>query len=60
MPVTIGAVAGHFGRDLDRAIAKVGRIIDDARGAGCDVLVLPDATLGGYLTDLRAPDPDDQ
>ncbi|MEQ4498008.1 carbon-nitrogen hydrolase family protein [Nocardioides kribbensis] len=55
MPVTIGAVAAHFGRDLDRALAKVEGIVVDARAAGCDVVVLPDAALGGYLDDLRTP-----
>ena len=59
MALTIGAVAAHFGRDLDRGLAKVERILDGAREAGCDVLVLPDAALGGYLTDLRDPDLDD-
>lgn len=53
----IGAVAAHFGRDLERAVAKVEGIVDDARSAGVDLLVLPDATLGGYLSDLRHPDP---
>ncbi|GAA4128479.1 carbon-nitrogen hydrolase family protein [Nocardioides fonticola] len=53
----IGAVAAHFGRDLDRAVAKVEGIVADARAAGVDLLVLPDATLGGYLSDLRHPDP---
>ncbi len=51
----IGAVAAHFGRDLDRALAKVRAIIDSARADGVELLVLPDATLGGYLTDLRDP-----
>jgi len=55
--MTIAAVAGHFGRDLGRAVTKVGGIIGDARAAGVDLLVLPDATLGGYLSDLRHPDP---
>jgi predicted amidohydrolase len=55
LPITIGAVAAHFGRDLDRGVRKVVGIVDDARRAGCDVLVLPDATLGGYLDDLRTP-----
>lgn len=55
--VRIGAVAGHFGRDLTRAVAKVEGIVSDARAAGVDLLVLPDATLGGYLSDLRHPDP---
>jgi predicted amidohydrolase len=54
-PITIGAVAAHFGRDLGRGLAKVERIVGDARSAGCDVLVLPDAALGGYLDDLRDP-----
>jgi nitrilase len=53
----IGAVAAHFGRDLPRALAKVEGIIADARRASVDLLVLPDATLGGYLSDLRHPDP---
>lgn len=53
----IGAVAAHFGRDLPRAIAKVEGIVEDARQAGVALLVLPDATLGGYLSDLRRPDP---
>lgn len=59
MPVRIGAVAAHFGRDLERAVAKAVGIVADAREAGCDVLVLPDGTLGGYLTSLREPDLDD-
>ena len=33
-------------------------IVGDARAADVDLLVLPDATLGGYLADLRSPDPD--
>ncbi|CAN5493684.1 carbon-nitrogen hydrolase family protein [soil metagenome] len=53
----IGAVAAHFGRDLDRALTKLEGIVADARAAGVDLLVLPDATLGGYLSDLRRPDP---
>lgn len=53
----IGAVAAHFGRDIGRALMKIEGIIADARAAGVDLLVLPDATLGGYLSDLRHPDP---
>ena len=53
----IGAVAAHFGRDLGRALMKIEGIIGDARAAGVSLLVLPDATLGGYLSDLRHPDP---
>lgn len=57
--VTLGAVAAHFGRDVDRALVKVEGIIADARARGVDLLVLPDATLGGYLTDLAEPDEED-
>lgn len=53
----IAAAAAHFGRDLTRALAKVEGIVGDARAAGAGLLVLPDATLGGYLSDLRHPDP---
>ncbi|MCW2866848.1 MAG: carbon-nitrogen hydrolase family protein [Marmoricola sp.] len=55
--VTIGAVAANFGRDLERCLSKVERIVRDARAAGVDLLVLPHATLGGYLGDLVHPDP---
>lgn len=53
----IAAAAAHFGRDVHRALAKVEGIVGDARAAGVGLLVLPDATLGGYLSDLRHPDP---
>jgi predicted amidohydrolase len=58
--VTIGAIAAHFGRDLDRGVAKVVGIIDAAARDGVQLLVFPDACLGGYLGDLRSPDLDDQ
>ena len=52
----VAAVAAHFGRSIERALPKVAGIIDDARRLGVSLLVFPDATLGGYLTDLRDPD----
>jgi predicted amidohydrolase len=54
----LGVAAAHFGRDLGRCLERVCGIIDDARRAGTDLLVLPHAALGGYLADLRSPDPD--
>ncbi|HEY4455911.1 MAG TPA: carbon-nitrogen hydrolase family protein [Pseudonocardiaceae bacterium] len=56
--VRIAAVAAHFGRDLEFDLARIGKLIDDARKEQTDLLVLPDAALGGYLADLRHPDPD--
>lgn len=53
----IAAVAAHFGRHIPRALAKIEGIVGDARSAGAGLLVLPDATLGGYISDLRHPDP---
>ncbi|MGQ4618415.1 nitrilase-related carbon-nitrogen hydrolase [Nocardia sp. R7R-8] len=59
MPVTrIAAVAGHFGADIARALGKIAGIIDRLAIEGTDLLVLPDATLGGYIGDLRNPAPD--
>jgi predicted amidohydrolase len=58
-PITIGAVAAHFGRDVDRGVSKVVGIIEAAMRDGVQLLVFPDACLGGYIGDLRAPDPAD-
>ena len=57
-PKRLAAVAGHFGRDVERSLTKIAGIIGDARRSGIDLLVLPDAALGGYIGDLRNPDPD--
>ncbi|RFA21059.1 carbon-nitrogen hydrolase family protein [Subtercola boreus] len=55
--ITLAAVAAHFGRDISRAMPKIAGIIADARAQGVDLLVFPDATLGGYLASLASPDP---
>ncbi|WP_438354853.1 carbon-nitrogen hydrolase family protein [Microbacterium sp. CJ88] len=58
--LTMAGVAAHFGRDVERTLAKLPGILDQARERGVDLLVLPDATLGGYLHDLYHPaDSDD-
>lgn len=54
-PIRIAALAGHFGRDVDRAVEKVVGIVDRAVEDRVDLLVLPDAALGGYIGDLRSP-----
>lgn len=53
----IAAAAAHFGRDLEHDLGRIGKLIGDARAAGAALLVLPDAAIGGYLADLRHPDP---
>jgi nitrilase len=55
--IRIAAAAAHFGRDLDYDLGRIGKLIADARTAGAGLLVLPDAAIGGYLADLRHPDP---
>jgi predicted amidohydrolase len=56
--VRITAVAHGFGRDLDRCLADVSALIDAARADGTQLLVLPEAALGGYLHRLSPSDPD--
>lgn len=53
--MTMAAVAAHFGRDIERTLAKLPGIINHAREQDVDLLVLPDATIGGYLLDLYHP-----
>jgi predicted amidohydrolase len=56
--VTIVAAAAHFGRDLAADLNRIETILSHARQAGAALVVLPDAALGGYLSDLRHPDPE--
>ena len=58
MTLTIAAAAASFGRDLDEAYATIGRLIAETRTAGGNLLVLPEAALGGYLSALGGPDGD--
>lgn len=54
--VTLGALAAHFGRDIERGLSKALGIIEVAARDNVDLLVFPDASIGGYIGDLRAPD----
>jgi predicted amidohydrolase len=47
--IGVAAVAGHFGRDLDACFARIEAVVSDAAEAGSDLVVFPDASLGGYL-----------
>jgi len=53
----IGAAAASFGRDLSVDTDRSSALIEHGRRLGVGLLVLPDAALGGYLDDLRHPDP---
>ncbi|MCW2934734.1 MAG: nitrilase/cyanide hydratase and apolipoprotein N-acyltransferase [Actinomycetia bacterium] len=50
----IASAAAHFGRDLDFCLQRIATLIEHARTSGATLLVLPDAALGGYLTDFAA------
>jgi N-carbamoylputrescine amidase len=50
--LTVAAVAANFGRDLEDAFARIKVLLDDARSQGASLVVLPEATLGGYLANL--------
>lgn len=53
MPTTrVAAVAASFGRDLEQAYATIGGLLAEARATGVQLLVLPEACLGGYLSSL--------
>ncbi len=54
MSTSIGiAVASHnFGRDMDTCWASVLDLVAQAKRADAQLLVLPEATLGGYLANL--------
>jgi N-carbamoylputrescine amidase len=51
-PLTVAAVAANFGRDMDDAFARIEVLLQDARAHGASLVVLPEATLGGYLANL--------
>lgn len=58
--MTVFAAASEgFGRDLDDAFARIERLLGQARERGAELLALPEAALGGYLSSLHG-EPDDQ
>lgn len=52
MPVTVAAVAANFTRDLDQNYALIADLVAQARDAGVQLLALPEAAIGGYLSSL--------
>jgi predicted amidohydrolase len=51
--ITIAAVNAPFGRDMAACLDTIGGVIADARREGVDLLVLPEAALGGYVETLH-------
>ncbi|MEU7816762.1 carbon-nitrogen hydrolase family protein [Pseudonocardia sp. NPDC049154] len=49
----MAAVSAPFGRDLAEGFARITALVAQARADGVGLLVLPEAALGGYLTDLE-------
>ena len=54
--LTVASVAANFGRDMNDALRRIAIILDDARAHRASLVVLPEATLGGYLSDLHGRD----
>ena len=57
---TITVVADAFGRDLEAAYGTIACTIATARERGTDLLVLPEACLGGYLPSLGSVHDDEE
>ena len=56
MTTTVAAASAAFGRDLEEAYETIERLLAEARAAGADLLALPEAALGGYLSSLGGPE----
>lgn len=52
--LTIAAASAPFGRDLEQCFATIASLIEQAKASGADLLVLPEAALGGYVESLSA------
>jgi predicted amidohydrolase len=52
----IAAVAAHFGRDVGQCLTKIEMIVGAAASQDVDLLVFPDATIGGYLGTFAGTD----
>jgi len=56
--LAIAAVAAPFCRDVELCLAAIEQIIDDARARGAQLVVLPEAALGGYVESLHGENVD--
>lgn len=51
----MAAVADSFGRDVERSLERIERIVVRARSGGARLVVLPESALGGYLYEPKVP-----
>ncbi|WP_127783680.1 carbon-nitrogen hydrolase family protein [Rhodococcus sp. X156] len=56
----ISVAAAEFGRDLEQSYATIAALMEQARAAGSQLLVLPEACLGGYLPSLGGGTEDEE
>jgi predicted amidohydrolase len=56
---TFAAAAQGFVRDLEEDFARIEAVLAQARERGAELVALPEAALGGYLSSLHG-EPDDQ
>ncbi|WP_405164907.1 carbon-nitrogen hydrolase family protein [Nocardia sp. NBC_01499] len=54
--VTISVAAAEFGRDMEAGYRTIAGLVEQARARGSQLLVLPEACLGGYLPSLGGGD----
>ncbi len=51
--IRIASVAAPFDRDLEAGFARIAVLLHEARAKDVDLVVLPEAALGGYVADLH-------
>ena len=56
MTVTLAAAAASFGRDLEENYRTIESLVAEATARGADLLALPEAAIGGYLSSLGGPE----
>lgn len=54
--IRAAAVAAHFGRDIDACLSRIEGLLAEAGERRADIVVLPDAALGGYLAGFEPGD----
>jgi len=50
--ITVAAVSANFTRDLEQNYALIEKLLGEARAAGAQLVVFPEASIGGYLSSL--------